>query len=290
MSPGTLFRQSRPPTLPTSFNLADFSELVKIGRGSQGAAYRCHFLGLGLGGAGSGLLAGMDVCVKVCEDRAAGRRELAAMDGLPPHPNVIRCFGSFDTRTAFYLVLELGKADLKATLKQPLTVAQRLDLLRGTAEGLAHLHAHDVVHCDVKAENVVVGFDGRAKVCDLGLARPGGGTPPSECVGTTDNMAPEVVDAQAVLGERYSSWQLGLLMVKVMWGTDRDLFVAPDPEWNFRMIGAIDYDLPADHGQMPEAMDGELRCLLTDHIFQYAEDRWTVAQLLGHHFFASATW
>ena len=45
-----------------------------------------------------------------------------------------------------------------------------LELFLQALDGLAHAHAQGVVHRDVKAENLLVGADGRVRVADFGLA------------------------------------------------------------------------------------------------------------------------
>ncbi|MEV5768172.1 serine/threonine-protein kinase [Micromonospora sp. NPDC052213] len=62
----------------------------------------------------------------------------------------------------------------------------------GTATALAAIHRSDVVHCDLKPDNVVLGRDG-PRVIDFGIARALGvtETATSRVMGTTAYMAPE---------------------------------------------------------------------------------------------------
>lgn len=39
------------------------------------------------------------------------------------------------------------------------------------ARGLFYLHAHDILHLDLKSENILIGDDGTAQLCDFGLAK-----------------------------------------------------------------------------------------------------------------------
>ena len=54
---------------------------------------------------------------------------------------------------------------------EPRTVAQILEIMAQVAGALEFAHAAQLVHCDVKPHNVLVGSDGRARVVDFGLAR-----------------------------------------------------------------------------------------------------------------------
>ncbi|MEU2666283.1 serine/threonine-protein kinase [Micromonospora sp. NPDC007220] len=62
----------------------------------------------------------------------------------------------------------------------------------GTATALAAIHRSDIVHCDLKPDNVVLGRDG-PRVIDFGIARALGVTETvtSRVLGTTAYMAPE---------------------------------------------------------------------------------------------------
>ncbi|MHC5020037.1 MAG: protein kinase domain-containing protein [Planctomycetota bacterium] len=64
---------------------------------------------------------------------------------------------------------ETAKQRLRRT--GPLSETEAVELLRQMGEALAHVHRHDLIHRDVKPENIIYTGDGVAKLCDLGLAR-----------------------------------------------------------------------------------------------------------------------
>ncbi|OQU87390.1 hypothetical protein SORBI_3003G268800 [Sorghum bicolor] len=159
------------------------------------------------------------------------------------------------------------------------------------ARGLAYLHARNVVHGDVKARNVVVGADGRAKLADFGCARAVGGSGsgsgaasarPTIIGGTPAFMAPEVARGEEQ-GPAADVWALGCTVVEIATGR------AP---WS----GVVDDSLPAAvHRigytdavpEVPSWMSAEARDFLTRCCFaRNPRDRCTAAQLLEHPFLA----
>ncbi len=88
------------------------------------------------------------------------------------HPNVVSVLGvgTFDDRP--FLAMELVEG---VTLSQWLDQARQwwqvVPVIRDAARGLAAVHDAGLVHGDFKPDNLMVGFDGRARVMDFGLAR-----------------------------------------------------------------------------------------------------------------------
>ncbi|TVT98924.1 hypothetical protein EJB05_55737, partial [Eragrostis curvula] len=147
------------------------------------------------------------------------------------------------------------------------------------ARGLAYLHARSLVHGDVKARNVVVGADGRAKLADFGCAREAGSGRPIG--GTPAFMAPEVARGEEQ-GPAADVWALGCTVVEMATGrapwSDMDDILAA-----VHRIGYTDATPEVPAWLSPEAKDFLARCFARN-----PRDRCTAAQLLEHPFLASA--
>ncbi len=134
------------------------------------------------------------------------------------HPNIVTVYaaGAFDGRP--WLALEyLDGETLRERLDRgPLSVPETLRIARAIAEALAEAHRHDVVHADLKPENVLVPRDGRVRVVDFGLARLVG-TDVSAASGTPAYMAPERWTG-GVPRAAIDLWALGVLMHEAIEG------------------------------------------------------------------------
>ena len=56
---------------------------------------------------------------------------------------------------------------------QPFALRKALELLLQIAYALCHLHSHQIIHGDIKPENIIVTDEGQAKLIDFGTARIG---------------------------------------------------------------------------------------------------------------------
>ena len=110
-------------------------------------------------------------------DGAAGAHERLLREARTlaklSHPNVVTVFdiGSHDGQ--LFVAMELiGGGNLGSWLRRaPHTTTEIVDRLLEAGRGLAAAHAANVVHRDVKPDNILVGGDGHARVTDFGLAR-----------------------------------------------------------------------------------------------------------------------
>ncbi|WP_037377043.1 Stk1 family PASTA domain-containing Ser/Thr kinase [Selenomonas sp. AB3002] len=90
------------------------------------------------------------------------------------HANIVNIFDVGVEGNDHYIVMEyVPGSTLKDLIKQQghLPVAQALRVAEDIARALAHAHANNLVHCDIKPHNILMMPDGSAKVADFGIAR-----------------------------------------------------------------------------------------------------------------------
>ncbi len=122
-----------------------------------------------------------------------------------------------------FLVMELVEGStLAAVLREgPLPLGQVESIGAQLASALAYAHHQDVVHRDVKPENVLLGPDGTAKLADFGIARLIGDTVrhtrTGMTVGTAAYLSPEQARGSAV-GPATDVYSFGLVLVEAITG------------------------------------------------------------------------
>jgi serine/threonine-protein kinase len=123
------------------------------------------------------------VAVKVLRERFASdpaflarfQREAQAAANLD-HPNVVTVYdvGHEERGNRHYIVMEyVDGQDLKTRIRQRerLSINEALDVTAQICAGVGHAHKANLIHCDIKPQNVLVTRDGRVKVADFGIAR-----------------------------------------------------------------------------------------------------------------------
>lgn len=122
----------------------------------------------------------------------------ARLLGALQHPRVVRILDHFTSSSGQYLVMELIRGiDLGALLKQRgqpgLPVDQAIEYVRQTCEALQYVHDQQIVHRDVKPQNLILSEKG-ITVVDFGIARLlDDGDSGTVGIGTPRFMAPEVL-------------------------------------------------------------------------------------------------
>ncbi|OMJ68147.1 hypothetical protein SteCoe_34485 [Stentor coeruleus] len=135
------------------------------------------------------------------------------------HPNIIRLYGHIEDSESLYLILEYAeKGNLFHYIrkKKRLYEEEAFYYFTQVCFAINYLHEHDIIHRDVKPENILITSKNIVKICDFGWCAEGIEERTTYC-GTLDYMAPEIV-----LRNRYTNkvdiWALGVLLYEMTHG------------------------------------------------------------------------
>ena len=94
------------------------------------------------------------------------------------HGNIIQLYGVYTKEHPFYIVIEpMENGNLKAYLNhqnkmgQDLTPSELIDIAVQVANGMIYLGEQDYIHCDLRADNILVGEHSIIKIANFHLAR-----------------------------------------------------------------------------------------------------------------------
>ncbi len=139
------------------------------------------------------------------------------------HRNVIRVFDLGVSDGFRFITMEFVEGhDLKALLDpgKKLTAEETIDVLTQICQGLQAAHSEDVVHRDLKPQNVLLSAGNRVRIVDFGLARSfenTGITHSGVILGTPAYMAPEQALGQQ--GDARSDiFSLGVIAFELLTG------------------------------------------------------------------------
>lgn len=140
------------------------------------------------------------------------------------HASLTKTREFLETGRHAYIVFDLAEdGDMFERLdpKGPgLSESQARAWLKQLSSGLTYMHSKKVVHRDVKPENVLI-HEGRALLCDFGLAAKTKSVCSGRAPGTGAYMAPEVIAAEArgedrIVDPAVDVWAFGIVVYAVL--------------------------------------------------------------------------
>ena len=196
--------------------------LHELGRGGSAIVYRARDRALG-----------RDVAIKVVhprltssdDDQVARLAREARTVAQLQHPGIVTVYAVRRLQSGgITLVMQFVPGlTLKAAIQSdgPFSAERTESVLRDVAGALAYAHARQIVHRDVKPENIFLDADtGRALLADFGIARVAEAdslTMTGTAIGTPFYMSPEQVDGKPVDG-RSDLYSLGLVTWEMLTG------------------------------------------------------------------------
>jgi len=191
-----------------------------IGEGGMGSVYRAR-----------DSVIGRDVAIKVIQERvlnAPAMRERfyreAQAAGRLSHENIMVIHDIGEDEDTPYIVMEyLPGTDLRRVLDsdEAMSLDQKLHIAIQICEGLLYAHEHDVVHRDIKPDNIRILRGDRVKIMDFGIARLNADalTVTNTSIGTPRYMSPEQIKGVRV-DNRSDIFSFGVVFYELITGTN----------------------------------------------------------------------
>lgn len=95
----------------------------------------------------------------------------AQLMGRLRHPHILPLYDFCEDADTQYMVTKFVPTSLGAGLGQPLSLPETLDFISQIASALDYCHAQNILHCDVKPNNILLDEQGQLYLTDFGLAR-----------------------------------------------------------------------------------------------------------------------
>jgi serine/threonine-protein kinase len=158
-------------------------------------------------------------------------RKEARLGSRIQHPQILSLKDASFIDDHFVMAYPLGIESLSDRLSRRVSSAFLEDAIAQCLEGLAELHHHRMIHCDIKPENFII-FPGQTlRLADFGIARLASRTVKADGSGTLGYMAPE--QAMGKPSFRSDVFAMGLLLYKMVTGHVPEYpFKWPPPQHN----------------------------------------------------------
>ncbi|KAI8985881.1 hypothetical protein BDB01DRAFT_786654 [Pilobolus umbonatus] len=190
-----------------------------------------------------------------------------------PHKNCCSLVTYMEDEDSYYIVMKLygeNSVDLfdYIELNEQINENDIKNIFRQIAEAVDHLHSLNIVHRDIKDENILLDEDGCAHLIDFGSAayyKPGRMF--DTFGGTLDYCAPEILKGMSYEGPPQDIWSLGTLLYT--------LICRENPFYNVDEI--MERDL-----RIPFVLSKDSLDLIKHMLDRDVKERYTIKQVLSH--------
>ncbi|KAI9324959.1 kinase-like domain-containing protein [Zopfochytrium polystomum] len=196
-----------------------YTKIKKVGQGASGSVYLARPTTAPPG------TSPQPVAIKQMDLAAQPRKDLIVNEILIMrefrHPNIVNFLDSFLVRNELWVVMEFLEGGPLTDIIDHSTMseAQIAAVCKETLSGLSHLHKMQIIHRDIKSDNILLNYDGNVKIIDFGycakLTADKGKR--ATLVGTPYWMAPEVVK-QKQYDAKVDIWSLGIMAIEMIEG------------------------------------------------------------------------
>jgi eukaryotic-like serine/threonine-protein kinase len=150
------------------------------------------------------------------------RREAQSATSLA-HPNIVSIYDVGEESDLYYIVMEYVEGQtLKQYIQQssPLQVEDTIEIMKQLTSAISHAHQNQIIHRDIKPQNILVDRFGNVKITDFGIAMALSATSITQTnsvLGSVHYLSPE--QARGGMANKKSDvYSLGIVMFELLTG------------------------------------------------------------------------